>query len=63
MGLLPSLNQGGVGQKMANNDVMIQGVIPTKEGSLVLALDFKQVTFWGLELGKRVFDNVMVMGR
>ena len=41
---------------MANKDMMTQGVIPTKEGGLVLALVFKQVTFWGLEFGRRAYE-------
>ena len=56
--LLPSLNQGGVGQKMANKDMMTQGVIPSKEGGLVLALVFKQVTFWGLEFVRRAYGSL-----
>ena len=41
---------------MATNDMMIQGVIPSKKGGFVLALDFKQVTFWGLDFGRRAYE-------
>ena len=36
----------------------MHGVIPSKEGGLVLALVFKQVTFWGLEFVRRAYGSL-----